>query len=56
MTYARDDIGKMAAQEDCFDDRVVSLAIGVYCNYEVPFTETEDDDPEYEVAFGRTGY
>ena len=48
----------MNAQEGCHDDRVVSLAIGVYVNHEVPWTDMVDDDndPEYEVAFGKTGY
>lgn len=56
LTYVRDDKGAMNAQEGCYDDRVVTPAMGLYANYEVPFTETEDEDPEYEVAFGRTGY
>lgn len=56
LTYVRDDKGGMNAQEGCYDDRVMALAIGVYVNQEVPFTENIDDEFEYEVAFGRTGY
>jgi hypothetical protein len=56
LTYVRDDKGATNAQEGCYDDRVMALAIGLYANYEVPYTEVEDYEPEYEVAFGNTGY
>lgn len=57
MTYVRDDKGKMGGQQERHDDRVISLAIGLQVNYEVPWTDIpEDEEPEYECAFGRTGY
>jgi hypothetical protein len=56
LTYVRDDRGATNAQQGRYDDRVMSLAIGLYANYEVPFTEVDDEDVEYEIAFGRTGY
>lgn len=56
LTFIRNDKGGMEAQEGCFDDRVMSLSIGLYAAFEIPYSAETYDDPEVEVAFGRTGY
>lgn len=56
LTYIRNDKGGMEAQEGCFDDRVVSLAIGLYAAFEIPYSEEVFEDYEEPIAFGKTGY
>lgn len=57
LTFIRNAKGGMEAQEGCYDDRVMSLAIGLYAAFEIPYSDETYDDLEPEaVAFGRTGY
>lgn len=57
ITYKRDDKGRMGAEQGRHDDRVISLAIGLYVANEIPWVDIEDDyEVECEVAFGNTGY
>lgn len=57
LTYVRNDKGATNAQEGCYDDRVMSLAIGVFVNFEQPYSDDEQyADDDYEPHFGRTGY
>lgn len=56
LTFIRNDKGGMEAQEGCFDDRVMSLSIGLYAAFEIPYSAEVFEDYEEPIAFGKTGY
>jgi phage terminase large subunit len=58
LTFVRNEKGKPEAQQGKHDDLIISLAIAHKAREQQSMTvmSYEEEDPEYEVAFGKTGY